>query len=305
MIDISICVCTFRRPQGLVRLLRSLHRLDPSTPPHDVIVVDNDAARSGESAVRQAQAEGLKVQYVVEPVRGIARARNRTLEPATGTFVAFIDDDEEADPQWLIRLWREVTRNDDDGGCGPVVPRFNDKTPSWLIEGGFFDRPRPPTGTMLADWQLRTGNALIRRSHLMALPGPFDERHNLTGGEDTEMFVRLLAGGARFIAVDSAIVYEHLPPNRTTLRWLLQRRFLHGMGSARQYANTVPPTARARWQRAQPLLKGLGWGTVGLLLWPLFRIYGAERLSLAAKYFGHFAFHCGFSFQAYARESWQ
>jgi succinoglycan biosynthesis protein ExoM len=305
MIEISICVCTFRRPQGLARLLRSLHRLDPSTPPHDIIVVDNDAARSGEPAVRQAQAEGLEVLYVVEPVRGIARARNRTLEPATGTFVAFIDDDEEADPKWLIHLWREVKRNDDDGGCGPVVPCFNDKTPRWLIQGGFFDRPRPPTGTILADWQLRTGNVLIRRSCLMALSGPFDERHNLTGGEDTEMFVRLLADGARFIAVDSAIVNEHLPSKRTTLRWLLQRRFLHGLGYARQYENTIPPAARTPWQRTRLLLKGLAWGTIGLLLWPVFRIYGAGRLSLAAHHFGRYAFHCGFSYQAYAHESWQ
>lgn len=305
MIEISICVCTFRRPAGLVRLLRSLRGLDPATPPHEVIVVDNDAARSGAPAVRQAQAEGLSVQYVVEPVRGIARARNRTLEPATGTFVAFIDDDEEADPQWLVRLWSEVTRHDHDGGCGPVVPRFNDQTPGWLIEGRFFERPRPSTGTILASFQLRTGNALIRRSRLLALSGPFDERHNLTGGEDTELFVRLLAGGARFIAVDSAIVYEHLPPNRTTLRWLLQRRFLNGMGGARQYANSVPSPTPERWQRARPLATGLAWGTVGLLLLPVSPIYGTDRLSLAARHLGRCAFHCGFSFQAYARESWR
>jgi len=305
VIEISICVCTFRRPDGLRRLLRSLRQLDPATPPHEVIVVDNDAARSAEPIICQAREEGLPVQYLVEPVRGIARARNRSLEPATGTFVAFIDDDEEAEPQWLVRLWLEVVRHDDDGGCGPVVPRFNDQTPRWLIEGRFFERPRLPTGTLLAAWQTRTGNALIRRRSLLGLSGPFDERYNLTGGEDTHLFTRLIDGDCRIIAVDSAIVYEHLPPNRTTVRWLLQRRFLGGMGGARLYAASVPAHTRERWQRAGPLLSGLGWGVVGLLLWPVFRIYGLDRLTLAARHLGRFAFHSGFSFYAYARESWR
>jgi glycosyltransferase involved in cell wall biosynthesis len=303
--EVSICVCTFQRPDGLRRLLRSLHRLDPATPTHEIIVVDNDAEMTAEPIVRQARAEGLPVQYLVEPVRGIARARNRSLEPASGEFVAFIDDDEEADPQWLVRLWGEVMRHGDDGGFGPVLPKFNEHTPRWLIEGGFFERPRFPTGTILFAWQTRTGNALVRRRPLMALAGPFDERYDLTGGEDTDLFARLIRCDCRFIAVDSAVVYEHLPPSRTTLRWLLQRRFLTGMGGARLYTATVPAAARARWQRARPLLSGLGWGVVGLLLWPLFRVYGVNRLALSARYLGRFAFHSGFSFQAYARESWR
>jgi cellulose synthase/poly-beta-1,6-N-acetylglucosamine synthase-like glycosyltransferase len=285
--------------------LRSLRHLDPATPGHEVIVVDNDAGMTAEPTVCQARAEGLPVQYFVEPVRGIARARNRSLEPATGEFIAFIDDDEEADPKWLVRLWGEVMRHDDDGGCGPVVPKFNDHTPRWLIEGRFFERPRFPTGTILAAWQTRTGNALIRRRPLMALPGPFDERYDFTGGEDTDLFVRLIDGDCRIIAVDSAVVYEHLPRSRTTVRWLLQRRFLAGMGGARLYAATVPAAARRRWQRARPLVSGLTWGVVGLLLCPVFRIYGVDRLALAARHFGRFAFHSGFSFRPYVRQSWR
>jgi cellulose synthase/poly-beta-1,6-N-acetylglucosamine synthase-like glycosyltransferase len=289
----------------LHRLLRSLRQLDPATPPHEIIVVDNDVGQTAEPTVRRAQGEGLPLRYCVEPVRGIARARNRSLELATGDFVAFIDDDEEADPHWLARLWGEVLRHDDDGGVGPVVPKFNAHTPRWLIEGRFFERPRLPTGTILAAWQARTGNALIRRKPLLALPGPFDERFDLTGGEDTDLFRRLIEGGCRFIAVDQAVVYEHVPAGRTTLRWLLQRRFLVGMGEARLYTMTVPVGARRRWQRVRPLLSGIGWGAVGVLLFPVFRISGGERLLLAARHLGRCAFHSGVSYRPYARDSWR
>jgi succinoglycan biosynthesis protein ExoM len=305
VIDISICVCTFRRPDGLFRLLRSLGHLDPETPAYEVIVVDNDAAMSAEPVVHRARAEGLSARYVVEPVRGIARARNRSLEAATGAFVAFIDDDEEADPAWLVRLWNEVKRKEDDGGIGPVIPRFSRGTPRWIIEGRFFERPRLPTGTVLVAWQARTGNALIRREALKALPGPFDERYALTGGEDADLFARLIGRGCRLIAVDQAVVYEHVPPNRTTWRWLLQRRFLTGMGEARLYVATVPADARQRWQRVRPLLSGLASGVVGLLLFPVFHVYGFDRLSRAARFLGRSAFHHGLSFHPYGRDSWR
>jgi succinoglycan biosynthesis protein ExoM len=302
---VSVCVCTFRRPDALLRLLRSLQRLDPQTPPHEIIVVDNDVAKSAEPAVRHAAEEGLPVQYVVEPIRGIARARNRSVAPATGEFVAFIDDDEEADEQWLLRLWAEVKRHDDDGGVGPVIPRFNAHAPRWLIEGRFFERPRVPTGTMLAAWQARTGNALIRRDVLLALPGPFDERYDVTGGEDTDLFVRLIGNGRRIIAVDQAIVYEHLSTNRTTARWLLQRRFMTGVGEARLYATTVPVAVQRRWQRLRPLLLACSWSAAGIVLLPLSRIEGFERLARGARYLGRCAFHSGYGFSPYQRDSWR
>jgi succinoglycan biosynthesis protein ExoM len=301
MIDISVCICTFQRPERLLRLLRSLHRLDPATPRYEVIVVDNDAARTGQPAVCQARAEGLAVQYLVEPTRGIARARNRSLEPARGTFVAFIDDDEEADPQWLVQLWSEVHRHGADGGVGPVIPKFSEGTPRWLIEGGFFERPRLPTGTVLQTRHTRTGNALIRRQALMALPGPFNEQYDLTGGEDSELFTRLSNKRCRFIAVDSAIVYEHLLPARTTVRWLLQRRFLIGLGAARLHSAGAPE----RWCRLRPLASAIGWGALGVLVFPFHRIYGLGRLILAARLLGRFAFFSGFSYRPYARDSWR
>ncbi|MBX3024627.1 glycosyltransferase [bacterium] len=304
MIDVSICVATFRRPAGLLRLLRSLGRLDPASPRHEIIVADNDAAGSGETAVRQARAEGIAVEYRVEPRRGIAQARNCSVAPARGTWVAFIDDDEEADPRWLIDLLEAVERHGADGGVGPVLPRFHDATPRWMIEGGFFDRPRRPTGTVLQRGGFRTGNALLRRERLMALPGPFDERFALSGGEDTDLFVRLCAAGVRIVAVDTALVWEHLPPNRTTVGWYLRRRFLVGMSSARYYAADTPDL-RPSEQLLRSLATGLAWGMSGLVVFPASRANGLTRLANAARYLGHFAFYSGYSYHPYAHDSWR
>lgn len=303
MIDVSVCVCTFRRPAGILRLLRSLGHLDPAGPRHEVIVVDNDAAATAAPAVRQARAEGLAVHYLVEPARGIARARNRSVERATGEYVAFIDDDEEADPGWLVHLWGAVVRHGATGGVGPVLPRFAEGTPRWLIDGRFFERPRLPTGTLLRVHDTRAGNALVRRAALPGRPGPFDERYDLTGGEDSDLFGRLIGVGARFIAVDSAIVHEHLTPARTTVGWLVRRRFRDGMGAARLDAAGAPAGSRRR-HSLRPLVTGVGWGLYGLCLFPLSRRRGLWRLSLAARRLGRAAFLNGFVYRPYLGDSW-
>ena len=190
-------------------------------------MIDNDRYRSAEHIVREFERAGMAVWYEVEPVQNISRARNKSVSVARGAFIAFIDDDEEADSLWLAELWRGMNASVADAVFGPVLPIFGAKTPRWLREGGFFERPRPPTGTLLKVFQTRTGNCLVRREALAGIPGPFAEAYGLTGSEDTHLFLQLEKHGCKFTAVDSACVYEHIGSNRRK-RWLMKRRFRIG-----------------------------------------------------------------------------
>jgi glycosyltransferase involved in cell wall biosynthesis len=260
-------------------------------------VVDNDAEHSGEPSAETARAEGLEIRYVCEPRRGIARARNLSVAEARGEWIAFIDDDEEADRAWLAQLWREVSERGAEAGIGPVIPRCSD-APSWLVDGGFFERHRFPTGTILHAGYTRAGNALLHRAALSSLVGPFDERYDLTGGEDNNLFARLIEQGARVIAVDSAIVYEHLSAPRTTARWLLRRRFFVGIGMARLEETIGRPDT---WRRRVRLLASvLGNGGAGLLLFPVRRGRAFGLLMAAVRDLGRLAFLYGFLFRPYA-----
>ena len=232
---ISICVCTFRRPRGLRRLLDSLHALDSATPSFEVIVVDNGpdgGARAvvDEDAIEQA-APRFSLRYFHEPAQNIARARNRSLDESRGRYIAFIDDDEEAEPGWLLHLWEGLRTHQADCAFGPVVTHFTGPTPRWAPP--LFERPRLPTGSEQS-WQFaRTGNALVRREALGAPPARFDESFGLSGGEDGELFRRLWARGAKLIAVDEAVVVEHTPPARATLSAIVSRQFRIGSNLAR------------------------------------------------------------------------
>ena len=224
---VSILVATFRRPDGLEHLLRSLLDLAPDSPPHEIVVVDNDVRESADAVVSRFDGGRTTIRYDREPVRGIARARNRALDVSTGELCAFIDDDEIAEPRWLVELERALVDGNADGAFGPVVPAFAQDAPAWVRELGFHGAAAVPGARALAWHETYAGNALVRRDAFGA--ERFDEGLGLTGGEDVDLFARLLGRGARFVATERAVVRETVPAERTTLRWMSRRAYRNGI----------------------------------------------------------------------------
>ena len=63
--------------------------------------------------------------YAVEPRRGIPFGRNTAVRTAGDVdFVAFLDDDETADPAWLVELLRVQRTTGADVVTGTVLPVF-------------------------------------------------------------------------------------------------------------------------------------------------------------------------------------
>jgi glycosyltransferase involved in cell wall biosynthesis len=224
-----VCICTFKRGEMLENLLRTLERQRTDNLfTYDVVVADNDAARSAEPVVRAfAASSALKVTYCSEPVANIARARNAALGYATGDFVAFVDDDEFPTEGWLYSLLRAREVHGADGVLGPVLPHFRFAPPRWLSKGRFFDRPRYPTGRPLAWFEARSGNVLFAREILKRLDPPFRPQF-ATAGEDLDFFRRAIEKGCVFVWCDEAEVFEFVPPSRCTRRYLLRRAVLRG-----------------------------------------------------------------------------
>ena len=87
-------------------------------------MVDNDQSPSAQASVQALAAEApFPVIYVHEPEPGVANARNAALAKAGGDFIAFLDDDEEAQAGWLAELLTVQARLDADVVFGPVRGR--------------------------------------------------------------------------------------------------------------------------------------------------------------------------------------
>ncbi len=228
---VSICALTYLRPHGLGSLLAALNHLNvPEGVEITVVVVDNDEQRSGESIVESARATLIfPIHYRVEERRGISPARNTAVETALSCkadFVAFIDDDEVPDANWLSELLKIQESENADVVTGPVLTKFVEPPPAWVEKGGFFNRPRFPTATRIN--YARTSNVLVASKWLSDPWPPFDERYAMTGGEDTHFFMRIRLDGAHIVWADEAIVAEEVPSSRISTSWILRRAYRRG-----------------------------------------------------------------------------
>ena len=225
---IAVCICTYKRPQLLERLLRELgHQNTGGLFSYSIVVADNDRLRSAETVVSAfSAASSIPVTYCVVPEQNISLARNAAIENASGDFVAFIDDDEFPVKEWLLLLYQACQRYGVDGALGPVKRHFDVPPPKWVLDSKFYDRKAYPTGTPVNRKEGRTGNVLLKRSVFTDLTPVF--RPEFRGGEDTDFFARLAEKGCKFIWCDEAVAYEVIPPTRWKRTFLLKRALLRG-----------------------------------------------------------------------------
>jgi succinoglycan biosynthesis protein ExoM len=229
---ISVCICTFKRPELLKRLLEALlKQQSDGSFTFSIVVVDNDESESAAPVVAGFAREArVPIHYHCEPRRNIACARNKTIASATGDFIAFIDDDEFPLPDWLSRLLGACHQFKAAGVLGPVRPHFDQPPPRWLVRGRFCERREHPTGTVMHWAECRTGNVLFRRDILPGDAPPFDEAFG-TGGEDVDFFMRMSSRSCVFVWCNEAVAFETVPPSRWTRGYMLKRALLRGRNS--------------------------------------------------------------------------
>jgi succinoglycan biosynthesis protein ExoM len=225
---IGVCICTYKRPELLKRLLREIAGQETGGLfTYSVVVVDNDRFGSAEPVVLEfAATSTLRVTYDVEPVQNICMARNRAISHAEGESIVFIDDDEFPDKQWLLKLHEAAERGDVDGVLGPVKSYFDEKPPDWVIGCKFFDRPGHPTGYAMEWKEGRTGNVLLKKR--LFVPGELPFNPEFHRGGDTDFFRRMAGKQRLFIWCDEAVVYEVVPPDRWTRAFMVKRALLRG-----------------------------------------------------------------------------
>lgn len=231
---IGVCICTYKRPAMLQRLLADLAQQRTGGGfTYSIVIADNDEARSAEATVEAMRAGyPVELKYVAEPARGIARARNKVVTSAAGDYLAFIDDDEFPERDWLLNLLRTCTRYDVDGVLGPVKRHLEPEAPAWLKKSSLYDRPVNPSGLQVKWRESRTGNVLIKHAVLKGADAPF--RPEFRAGEDQDFFRRKMELGHRFVWSSNAVVHEVLPRARWKRSYYVRKAMMQGAFAARQ-----------------------------------------------------------------------
>jgi GT2 family glycosyltransferase len=242
---VTVVVCTRDRADSLPACLDRLAGI--TYRPVEFVIVDN-APRddSTRAAVEKYAADDDRFRYVREPRPGLSRARNAGLAAANGRYLAYTDDDVAVDRLWIHGLLRGFQRRDDVGCvtglvCTAAISNgpeayFDARLANWSTRcrPQFFDLSTNERYGALYPFSagiFGTGASFAFDRELLARVGGFDEAlgaGTLTrGGEDLDIFVRVLFGGGAIAYEPAAVVWHH---HRATEESLLKQMYGYGTG---------------------------------------------------------------------------
>jgi glycosyltransferase involved in cell wall biosynthesis len=265
---VLIGVCTCLRPKMLERCLDSLvEQLFSSDIVVETIVVDNDRDPSARDVVQRiAGRSWLPLKYKHVRRRGIAIARNAVLDHAKlrhcFDWVAFIDDDEVADPDWIAALMAPEYR------ATPVLMGrqeliYPDPLPFW---GTRRQKPRRREGEAV---KTAYTNNVRFSTDLIGAGLRFNEALGLMGGEDQEFFTEAYKRGFQIRRTERAITHETVHAERLTYRAQFGRAYWCAASNLRRLA-VDRGWLRAGLIKAHTVPISIVFGALEVLASPLF-----------------------------------
>jgi glycosyltransferase involved in cell wall biosynthesis len=243
--SITLAIPTHNRAPSLARTLTSLSQLERvRADAIECLVIDNCSTDATAKVVEDFACRApFPTRRIYEPRQGSSFARNRAAREAQGAIVLYVDDDVLVERGWLRAMLTAMEERNLDVACGLVLPLWEVPPPAWMgpeLYGklaihepavGDPSRPRPALLPLLY-----SANLAMRRD-CFARFGYFREDLGVfggypIGGEDTELFARIISAGGKVDLVPEAVVYHVIGPERLAPSYLRQKSFSYGLGSA-------------------------------------------------------------------------
>lgn len=106
-IVVSVAICSYNREKYLEKCLDSLvHQKDVDSKDYELLIIDNNSTDGTKDLVTEYinKYPSIKIHYYFEPKIGLSHARNRAIKEAHGDYIAYIDSDGIAYPDWIKQI---------------------------------------------------------------------------------------------------------------------------------------------------------------------------------------------------------
>lgn len=252
---LTLSICTHNHLAALKQTLTGLHDLHPPQGAWELLIVDNASPDGTGAWLAQGgwQRIGIDCRVVQENRLGVAHARNRALAEAKGEYVVFLDDDETPEIDWLVNLEQIIDAYHPAAIGGRIRALLPNSRPDWLTDellGFLGELDYGPVERALTEIStpIFTGNAVFHRQTVLdagGFDGNLGRRGNIqSGGEDTELYQRLISLKKTVRWAPKAIIHHRIEPWKLRRTYFLQLHFRQGrMEGARKRgaASRIPP----------------------------------------------------------------
>ena len=280
-IRISAVICTYNRAAHLQKAIQSLVHQSLPKEMYEIIIVDNGST-DGTKAVVEEFDQFDNLRYINEPIIGLSQARNTGWQNAKGEYVAYLDDDAIACPEWLERMLKafDTVQPQPASVGGKVIPIWEAERPAWLPK-------EMETAFAIADWgdkpkflteehEHHVGCNVAYRQDILKACGGFNTNlgrkgTNLLSNDESLIWLYLRQHGLG-IYYHPSIRVEHLvPARRLAKRFLYRRMFWQGVSNeVLEYIRVA--RAKGKWRyrlgaiASIPVIAAhMAWSFLGLI----------------------------------------
>jgi glycosyltransferase involved in cell wall biosynthesis len=225
---ITTAITCYNAEQTIVRAVESA--LAQTWPEREILVVDDGSTDRSVTLLRALEQAHREVRVIRhESNRGVPEARNTLLAQASGTFIAFFDDDDASVPARLEQQYRRILEYESTHpgvnvlcySNRDVVEAGDSRPTSQRL--GIGRQPPAPSGPIVADyvlglvkddgrhcWGMLGSCTLMARTQALRELGDFDVRFRRCA--ELDLAVRAALEGSHFISVDAPLVTQYLTP---------------------------------------------------------------------------------------------
>jgi len=228
-VEVTVGVVTHERSSLFEHMLEHLCLSVSACPyPVTVLVVNNSGPGENRVARDLLDRSGLSrfcsVRLLDSPENNISTGRNLIIDSCKTQHLAFIDDDEYPEAEWLTSLVNQQLEGLGSMVGGPIVPVYPPEAPAWVREIDLHNTRGLSTGDVIR--RTATGNCLLDLTAVGEIR--FDHAFGLTGGGDANFFETLTRRGSKLIWCAHAVVKETISEDRATARYSIFRFIKQG-----------------------------------------------------------------------------
>ncbi len=239
---LSVILCSHDRPHYVRSCLESLARQTVGQDAFEVILVDSGSPPAAHAELKRLVEQVENARLLRLERAGVSLARNAGARAATGDYVAYIDDDAMAAPDWIEQIQRVLVEQDGRPAVlgGRVLPVWERPLPRWwphslrgvlsIIEHEGAGDYR--TDALPAKLEPYGVNMILHRD-VMLRHGGFAEALGRLGlvlqsDEDVQLAWRLQDAGYSAIYDSRIVVHHSIQAGRLNVEWLLARLYWQG-----------------------------------------------------------------------------
>lgn len=247
-VRVSTIICTHNRANYLQKAIQSLIEQTLPKDQHEIIVVDNGSTDNTKQIVKDLiKTNNLKttssnLKYIYEPLLGLSRARNTGWQASRGEYIAFLDDDAVAAPDWAQRIIEEFESFTPTLGAigGKVEPLWESERPEWLSDGllpqlSVLDWG--PQTIILNEEQWFVGANMSFPRKILEKTNGFStmlgrKESNLLSMEENLIRKETEKRGYKCLYSPRIVVKHHILKSRLNKKWFIKRAYWNGVSSA-------------------------------------------------------------------------